>query len=230
MNKLGEKPVQVEPKYESKEEMQVRQANPNMIRSEGLRRGGSADMVSDKSAAGVSRTVENLYDDQGRSFGDLATMSNLQAAYDVVNYANESMENGIDYRQDKVVSRQVENAQKTIVSAQEQLQSAGYDPAQFTQTTLAATMGSLEQSLGKTSEYSDHKHGNNKKTEDFVRRMDKLGEKRFQDELKENSNSNSNVKSNQEPIASKPVPRFRNSSPGGRGHKPSGRGSRGRKR
>lgn len=91
-------------------------------------------------------------------------------------------------------------------------------------------MGSLEQSLGRTNEYSEHKHGNNKKTEDFVRRMDKLGEKRFQDELKENSNLNSNVKSNQKPIAPKSVPRSRNSSPGSRGHKPSGRGLRGRKR
>lgn len=218
-------PVPDIPVHGRVEEMQARQANPNMVRSDGLRRGGSADTVVAKSAAGVSRTVENLYDDQGRSFGDLASMSDLQLAYDVVNYANESMENGIDWRQDKVVSRQVENAQKTIVSTQEQLQSCGYDPSQVTQTTIAATMGSLEQSLGRTSEYSDHKRGNEKKMTSFVDRMDALGKQPSKDGLKENNNLNPNNKSNQ-----KPVPRPRNSSPGGRGKKPSGRGARGRRR
>lgn len=227
-------PVPDIPVHGRVEEVQARQANPNMIRSDGLRRGGSADVVKSLSENGVSRTIENLYDDQGRSLSDLTAMSNLQAAYDVVNYANESMDNGIDWRQDKVLSRQVEKAQENIDLWQNQLQSTGYDLSQVTQTTLAATMGSLEQSLGRTSEYNDHKHGNNRKTEAFVRRMDDLGKKppkeEVKDELKDNNNSNSNVKSNQKPIAPKSVPRFRNSSPGGRGHKPSGRGSRGRKR
>lgn len=228
-------PVPDIPVHGRVEEVQARQANPSMVRSDGLRRGGSADTIFAKSAAGVSRTVENLYDDQGRSFGDLATMSNLQAAYDVVTYANESMENGIDWQQDKVLSQQVEKAQQIIVSAQEQLQSSGYDPSQVTQTALAATMGSLEQTLGRTSEYSDHKRGNESKTDSFVRRMNNLGnqppKEDPKDESKDNNNLNSNDKSNQKPIApNKPVPRFRNSSPGGRGHKPSGRGSRGRRR
>ncbi|OUN47454.1 hypothetical protein B5G19_09695, partial [Enterococcus cecorum] len=189
----------------------------NMIRSDGLRRGGSADVVKSLSENGVSRTVENLYDDQGRSLSDLTAMNNLQAAYDVVNYANESMDNGIDWSQDKVLSRQVEKAQENIDLWQNQLQSSGYDLSQVTQTTLAATMGSLEQSLGRTNEYSDHKSGNNRKMTSFVRRMDDLGKQSSKDGLKENNNLNPNNKSNQ-----KPVPRPRNSSPGGRGKKPSG--------
>lgn len=89
---------------------------------------------------------------------------------------------------------------------------------------------SLEQSLGRTSEYSDHKHGNNRKMTSFVDRMDALGKQFSKDELKENNNLNPNGKSNQKPIAPKPVPRSRNSSLGGRGKKPSVRGSRGRRR
>ena len=137
----GGKPTTVHGRVE---EMQARQANPNMIRSDGLRRGGSADTVKALSENGVSRIVENLYDDQGRSLSDLTAMNNLQAAYDVVNYATESMNNGIDWSQDKVLSRRVENAQQDIALLQNQLQSSGYDSSQVTQTTLAATMGSLE--------------------------------------------------------------------------------------
>ena len=211
------------------EEMQARQANPNMVRSDGLRRGGGADMVNSISGSGVTRSIENLYDDQGRSLGDLVTMSNLQSAYDVVNYANEATENGIDWSQDKVLSRRVENAQQTIVSAQEELQSTGYDPSQVTQTALAATMGSLEQTLGKTSEYSDHKRGSTIKMDNFVRRMENL-ETRASDESKGDKNLSTN--SNPKVTKVKSIPKSKNSSPGGRGKKPlgKGRGSRGRRR
>lgn len=130
--------------------------------------------IQTKSAQGISRTVENLYDNQGRSLGDLFTMNDLQAAYDVVNYATEMQDQGVDWRSDKGLVNQFESAQQTIQSAQTQLQASGYQSSQISQEALSVTMGSLEKTVGRTTEYSDHNRGNSEKMTDFIRDVKKV--------------------------------------------------------
>lgn len=208
--------------HDRKAESQVRRSNPNSVRNDGLRVGGSNDLVQAKSQAGVGRTVENLYDSNGHSLGDLVTMNDLQHAYDMVSYGQELKDQGFNFAKAPSVANEIAKAQQSIDAYQNTLISSGYDASQISQASLAATMGGLERTLGRTQEYSDHKYSNNKHIDDIVRKTREMS-----NGSKEGSGSSNQKHSNspQRTIVANVNSRKHGRS-GGRGYGPRGRKGR----
>lgn len=205
--------------HDRKAEAQVRRSNPNTVRSDGLRVGGSEDLVQAKSQAGVGRMVENLYDSNGHSLGDLVAMNNLQHAYDMVSYGQELKDKGFNFAKSPSIANEITKAQQSIAKHQDALIDSGYQPSQISPSSIAATMGGLERTLGRSQEYSEHKQANNKHIADIVRNTSEMsnGSK----EKSEVSNQN-HSNSPQRTIVVNTNPRKHGRS-GGRGYGPRGR-------
>lgn len=205
--------------HDRKAEAQVRRSNPNTVRNDGLRVGGPEDLVQAKSQAGVGRMVENLYDSNGHSLGDLVAMNNLQHAYDMVSYGQQLKEEGFNFAKAPSIANEITKAQQSIAKHQDALIDSGYQPSQISPSSIAATMGGLERTLGRSQEYSEHKQANNKHIADIVRNTSEMsnGSK----EKSEVSNQN-HSNSPQRTIVVNTNPRKHGRS-GGRGYGPRGR-------
>lgn len=210
---------QPNPVHDRKSETQMRRANPNSVRNDGLRVGGTEDLVQAKSQAGVGRTIENLYDSNGHSLGDLVTMNDLQHAYDMVSYGQELKDKGFNFAKAPSIANEITKAQQSIAKHQDALIDSGYQPSQISPSSIAATMGGLERTLGRSQEYSEHKQANNSHMTDIVRKTREIS-----NGSKEGSGFSNQKHSNspQRTIVVNTNPRKHGRS-GGRGYGPRGR-------
>lgn len=99
--------VSLLPVHGSLEETQARQTNPSMIRSNAC----DVVVVRIRLLLRVMQVllalVENLYDDQGRSLGDLVAMNDLQVTYDMFSYGKELSNQGFDFESAPSVASQI---------------------------------------------------------------------------------------------------------------------------
>lgn len=191
--------------HDRKAEAQVRRSNPNTVRNDGLRVGGSEDLVKAKSQAGVGRMVENLYDSNGHSLGDLVAMNNLQHAYDMVSYGQELKDKGFNFAKSLSIANDIAKAQQSIGEYQNTLISSGYQASQISQASISATMGGLERTLGRTQEYSEHKQANNKHIGDIVQKTREMSNSSKENSGVSNQNSSTSSQFAKEPSIAKEI-------------------------
>ena len=164
----GSKPV-----HDRQAEQQMRQANPASVGRNGLRRGGSEDKFVARSVQGGKRNVENLYDSNGHSLQEAVLLNDLQAAHELVSYANDLEASGVDYHKDAESRKMVTEAQNTIRYSGETLQKMGYNESDLRPDALGHTISNASHSFMNTQSYKDNADYNDERFKTFSKKYKK---------------------------------------------------------
>lgn len=167
-NTGGSKPV-----HDRQAEQQMRQANPASVGRNGLRRGGSEDKFVARSVQGGKRNVENLYDTNGHSLQEAVLLNDLQAAHELVSYANDLEASGIDYHKDAESRKMVTEAQNTIRYSGETLQKMGYNESDLRPDALSHTISNASHSFMNTQSYKGNADYNDERFKTFSKKYKK---------------------------------------------------------
>lgn len=167
-NTGGSKPV-----HDRQAEQQIRQANPASVGRNGLRRGGSDDRFVARSVQGGKRNVENLYDSNGHSLQEAVLLNDLQAAHELVSYANDLEASGVDYHKDAESRKMVTEAQNTIRYSAETLQKMGYNEADLRSDALGHTISNASHSFMNTQSYKGNELYNKDRFDKFSKKYEK---------------------------------------------------------
>lgn len=159
--------------HDRQAEQQMRQANPASVGRNGLRRGGSEDKFVARSVQGGKRNVENLYDTNGHSLQEAVLLNDLQAAHELVSYANDLEASGVDYHKDAESRKMVTEAQNTIRYSGETLQKMGYNEADLQPDALGHTISNASHSFMNTQSYKGNADYNDERFDKFSKKYEK---------------------------------------------------------
>lgn len=178
-NTGGSKPV-----HDRQAEQQMRRANPASVGRNGLRRGGNDDRFVARSGQGGKRNVENLYDSNGHSLQEAVLLNDLQAAHELISYANDLEASGIDYHKDAESRKMVTEAQNTIRYSGETLQKMGYSEADLSPDALSHTISNASHSFMNTQSYKDNMKHNDKRFNTFSEKYEKKADRSVTSHIK----------------------------------------------